>query len=80
MRMLNKLLKIIHWILYGLVILAILSVTMVLVKKGVVDSETETIFRYSVVVLAFYIGILWLIKKDWIYFPWQHDTHKEKQD
>ena len=78
--MLNKLLKIIHWILYGLVILAILSVIMVLVKKGVAESETETAFRYSVVVLAFYIGILWLIKKDWIYFPWQHDTHKEKQD
>ena len=78
--MLNKSLKIIHWLLYGLVILSILSVAIVLVKKGVVDSETETIFRYSVVALAFYIGILWLIKKDWIYFPWQHNENKEKQD
>ena len=56
--MLNKSLKIIHWVLYGLVILSILSVAIVLVKKGVVDSETEAIFRYSVVALAFYIGIL----------------------
>tara|TARA_B110000438_G_C15238383_1_gene404533 strand:- start:241 stop:477 length:237 start_codon:yes stop_codon:yes gene_type:complete len=78
--MLNKSLKIIHWVLYGLVILSILSVAIVLVKKGVVDPETETIFRYSVVALAFYIGILWLIKKDWVYFPWQHDKNKEKQD
>ena len=78
--MLNKSLKIIHWLLYGLVILSILSVAIVLVKKGVVDSETETIFRYSVVALAFYIGILWLFKKDWTYFPWQHDENKEKQD
>ena len=78
--MLNKLLKIIHWVLYGLVILSILSVAIVLVKKGVVDLETETIFRYSVVALSFYIGILWLIKKVWIYFPWQHDKNKEKHN
>ena len=78
--MLNKLLKIIHWILYGLVILSILSVVMLMEERGVVDSETETIFRYSVIALAFYIVILWLIKKDWIYFPWQHNENKEKQD
>ena len=71
--MLNKLLMIIHWVLYGLVILSILSVAIILVEKGVVDPKTEDIFRYSIIALAFYIGVLWLIKKNWIYFPWQHD-------
>ena len=71
--MLNKLLMIIHWILYGLVILSIFSVAIILIEKGVVDPKTEDIFRYSIIALAFYIGVLWLIKKNWIYFPWQHD-------
>ena len=71
--MLNKLLMIVHWVLYGLVILSILSVAIILVEKGVVDPKTEDIFRYSIMALAFYIGVLWLIKKNWIYFPWQHD-------
>jgi hypothetical protein len=71
--MLNKLLMIVHWVLYGLVILSILSVAIILVEKGVVDPKTEDIFRYSIIALAFYIGVLWLIKKNWIYFPWQHD-------
>jgi hypothetical protein len=71
--MLNKLLMIVHWVLYGLVILSILSVAIILVENGVVDPKTEDIFRYSIIALAFYIGVLWLIKKNWIYFPWQHD-------
>ena len=71
--MLNKILMIIHWVLYGLVILSILSVAIILLEKGVVDPKTEDIFRYSIIALAFYIGVLWLIKKNWIYFPWQHD-------
>jgi hypothetical protein len=71
--MLNKLLKIIHWVLYGLVILSIFSVIIILIEEGIVDSKTEDIFRYSIIALAFYIGILWIIKKNWIYFPWQHD-------
>ena len=71
--MLNKLLMIVHWVLYGLVILSILSVAIILVEKGVVDPKTEDIFRYSIMALAFYIGVLWLIKKNWVYFPWQHD-------
>jgi hypothetical protein len=71
--MLNKLLMIVHWVLYGLVILSILSVAIILLEKGVVDPKTEDIFRYSIIALAFYIGVLWLIKKNWIYFPWQHD-------
>ncbi len=71
--MLNKLLVIIHWVLYGLVILSIFSIAIILVEEGVVDPKTEDIFRYSIVALAFYIGVLWLIKKNWIYFPWQHD-------
>ena len=71
--MLNKILMIIHWVLYGLVILSILSVAIILVENGVVDPKTEDIFRYSIIALAFYIGVLWLIKKNWIYFPWQHD-------
>ena len=65
--MLNKLLMIVHWVLYGLVILSILSVAIILVEKGVVDPKTEDIFRYSIIALAFYIGVLWLIKKNWIY-------------
>ena len=73
--MLNALLKTIHWVLYGLVILSIFSVAIILAEKGVVDPKTEDIFRYSVVGLAFYIGLLWLIKKNWIYFPWQHDKN-----
>ena len=71
--MLDKSLKIIHWILYGLVILSIFSVAIKLVEEGLVDPETEFAFRYSIIALAFYIGVLWLIKKSWIYFPWQHD-------
>ena len=72
--MLNKLLKIIHWILYGLVLLSIFSVALALIETGLVDTKTENIFRYSIMSLAFYIGVLWLIKKHWIYFPWQHDN------
>jgi len=72
--MLNKLLKIIHWILYGLVILSIFSVLLTLIENGLVDTKTENIFRYCIMALAFYIGVLWLIKKHWIYFPWQHNN------
>ena len=71
--MLNKLLKIIHWVLYALVILSIFSIVIILIDDGVVDSKTEDVFRYSTVALAFYIGVLWLIKKSWVYFPWQHE-------
>ena len=72
--MLNKLLKIIHWVLYGVVILSIFSVVLTLVEKGSVDTATEDVFRYTILALAFYIGVLWLIKRHWIYFPWQHDN------
>ena len=72
--MLNTLLKIIHWVLYGVVILSIFSVVLTLVEKGSVDTATEDVFRYSILALAFYIGVLWLIKRHWIYFPWQHDN------
>ena len=73
--MLNRLLKIIHWILYGLVLLSIFSVILTLIEKELVDQTTENVFRYSIMALAFYIGILWVIKKHWIYFPWQHDNN-----
>jgi len=72
-KMINRLLMGIHWILYGFVILSIFSVFLMLVEKGLVDPPTENIFRYSVVALAFYIGAVWVIKKRWVYFPWQHD-------
>ena len=72
--MINKLLKIIHWVLYGVAILSIFSVVLMLVEKGSVDTATEDVFRYSILALAFYIGVLWLIKRHWIYFPWQHDN------
>ena len=72
--MLNTLLKIIHWVLYGVVILSIFSVVLTLVEKGSVDTATEGVFRYSILALAFYIGVLWLTKRHWIYFPWQHDN------
>tara|TARA_B100001559_G_C16412238_1_gene580922 strand:+ start:808 stop:1029 length:222 start_codon:yes stop_codon:yes gene_type:complete len=73
--MLNRLLKIIHWILYGLVLLSIFSVILTLIEKELVDETTENVFRYSIMALAFYIGILWVIKRHWIYFPWQHDNN-----
>ncbi len=73
--MLNRLLKIIHWILYGLVLLSIFSVILTLIEKELVDQTTENVFRYSIMALAFYIGILWVIKRHWIYFPWQHDNN-----
>ena len=73
--MLNRLLKIIHWILYGLVLLSIFSVILTLIEKEFVDETTENVFRYSIMALAFYIGILWVIKRHWIYFPWQHDNN-----
>ena len=69
----NKLLKMIHWVLYGWVILSIFSVILTLLENDFVDSKTEDVFRYSIMALALYIGVLWLIKKSWIYFPWQHD-------
>jgi hypothetical protein len=43
------------------------------VEKGLVDTATEDVFRYSVIALAFFIGAAWIIKKRWVYFPWQHD-------
>jgi len=63
----------IHWILYGFIILSIFSVILTLVEKGLVDTATEDVFRYSVIALAFFIRAAWIIKKRWIYFPWQHD-------
>ncbi len=73
--MLNRLLKIIHWILYGLVLLSIFSVILTLIEKELVDQTTENVFRYSIMALAFYIGILWVIKRHGIYVPWQHDSN-----
>jgi len=68
-------LKIIHWFLYGIVLLAIFSVVLMLLEKGLVDTITKDIFHYSIAALAFYILVLWLIKRQWIYFPWQHDNN-----
>jgi hypothetical protein len=59
----------IHWILYGFIILSIFSVILTLVEKGLVDTATEDVFRYSVIALAFFIRAAWIIKKRWIYFP-----------
>jgi len=71
--MLNKLLVAFHWIIYCLVILTIFSVIIVLYETKQVDTVTQNIFRYSILALAIYIIFLRIIKKDWIYFPWQHD-------
>ena len=71
--MLNRLLIIVHWLIYGFVLLCIFSVALLLAATGEVDTQTQEFFRYSVVSLALYIFVLWLIKRKWIYFPWQHN-------
>jgi len=73
--MLSKLLIIIHWLIYGLVLLTIFSIILSLIKNEQVDAATQDIFRYSVGALAAYITIIWIIKRRWIYFPWQHDKN-----
>jgi hypothetical protein len=73
--MLNKLLILTHWSLYGLVLLVIFSVVLELAETGSVDMKTQDIFRYSVIALALFTSIVWLIKRRWIYFPWQYDKH-----
>jgi hypothetical protein len=71
--MLNKFLILMHWILYGLVVLSIFSIVLESIKSGYIDAKTQDIFRYSVVALAFFISMVWMIKRRWIYFPWQHN-------
>ncbi len=73
--MLERILIIIHWLVYGLVLLTIFSVIIRLIKNGQLDAATQDIFRYSIGALAAYITILWIIKRKWIYFPWQHDKN-----
>ena len=60
--MFNRLMMGIHWILYGFIILSIFSVILTLVEKGLVDTATEDVFRYSVIALAFLLAQLGSLK------------------
>jgi hypothetical protein len=76
--MLNRLLMAVHWFLF----IWFLGFPTVIVVEffDKVSSQLGSFVYTGLILFLNYVIVLWLFKRRWIWFPWQHVKPKESKN